>query len=727
MLPTLDVSFPIFAALICTGLTVAILSTRQLDQRLVRLLAAFFIASMLWNISLAWSSGERPLLVQWATVLCSVSLGILFWRIAGFGQEQAENMTRWLILGGAGAALAGLAIWGASLAGQELFLKTWSYQAGAVIVWLVFATQGLAAAGGVWPTVWTKACRYWCAAFVALGLSVGGVLCAWSPCEWLAPAWNAFGVIAITMAVLAKNQVEMRSVFRHLFVYIAATLLTGLVLVAFLLIAPEIFAGPVLILGVIIASGTLGVVYQVVYRVVRKSIDRLLLGDTIDYSEYLRTYNKQIRNVLDPEQLVEMIMSVVHEALSVERGALLVSSEGDDDLGNVTFHVVGELDVPALTSPPFRAFSPLMNDLRHKGLALSQEALDTEPRFQIVHAQERDWLKSLAVELYVPIRSRRQLVGILALGQRKNGQAFRADEIEFLSELADRSGFPLENARLFGYMKTLNTVLNRLYVDRDVVNRRMQEMDKIKSAFIGVITHELRSPLVGIDFSLQLLKRQMGDLSPQQQEPITDIVNGFARLKTMIDELVTFAAFLSKQGDLRIQEIDFEAVLREAVEPLEVMAQFRQISVAVHVEDGLPHIWADRERLSEAISHLVHNAIKFNQPQGKIDISCVTDGSEGIRFQVVDTGVGIENAKLERIWDSFSQSADPLRRGVEGLGLGLALVKYVVNAHGGKLWARSRLGEGSTFGFSLPINRPLTLPEVEMPFILPNQDQSWGR
>jgi len=126
------------------------------------------------------------------------------------------------------------------------------------------------------------------------------------------------------------------------------------------------------------------------------------------------------------------------------------------------------------------------------------------------------------------------------------------------------------------------------------------------------------------------------------------------------------------------------------------------VTLTLQVADALPVVYGDRERLFEAIYHLLHNAIKFNRPGGSATLSCHA-APEGLVVQVTDTGVGIPPEKLPDLWKEFTQLADPLRRGVEGLGLGLPLVQYVVKAHGGQVWARSQPGQGSAFGFNLPV------------------------
>jgi len=169
----------------------------------------------------------------------------------------------------------------------------------------------------------------------------------------------------------------------------------------------------------------------------------------------------------------------------------------------------------------------------------------------------------------------------------------------------------------------------------------------------------------------------------------------------MINNLITLASFLSKQGQLRMTPVDMKQLAHETLATLEPMARKRNIKLSVDAPGVLSPILGDRERLAEAIYHLVHNAIKFNRDGGTVTLSCSVTPEDMI-IEVSDTGIGIEPEKLSDMWKDFTQIADPLRRGVEGLGLGLPLVRYVVRAHGGQVWARSEPGQGSVFGFRIP-------------------------
>lgn len=727
MLPAPDVAFPILSILIFVGLIVATLNTRPLRGRLANLLLAWFSSLIVWNISLAWSPDRRPILAQYVTAASSVAIGVLFWVLVQHDQERLLNLRRWIAARIAVVvALAVLVVLGDVFGLDERSpLKAWLWQAIATVVWAIFATGGIVSIARLAGGLKNKLFIYGLIAFLSLGTGIWGVLSTWPPLEVSSPLWATLGGIATIIIVTSVYAIEARSLFRNTLVYVLVTLLTGVILVASLYILQQAFSGAALGLGVIIASGAVGVIYTLMHRVVSSTVDRLLFGEAVDLPYYLHSFNKRVTDILDPMQLYEAMMSIVGDTLGVQRGVLLVG-DSEGHLDNIAFQVVGGSELASIKPIKLRAFSPLMDDLRRKGLCVTQEALNRDPRYAVVLEQEREWLGSLGMRLFVPIRSHSQLIGILALGDKARGGAYRANEIEFLSELADRSGFPLQNAHLFSEMRTLNMVLKRLYTDLGVVNRRLQEADRLKSAFIGVVTHELRSPLAGVDFSLQLLQRQIGDhLDPEQAETVRDIVKSVDQLKTMIDKLVNFAAFFSKQGELHKTQIDLEQVVRQVVEPLEKIAQMRQVNLEVQLSEALPPVWADGERISEAVHHLVHNAIKFTPAGGQVTVSCAADENL-ISLRVVDTGIGVSVEKLKTIWDGFSQSADSLRRGVEGLGLGLALVKYIVTAHGGEVWAFSRVGEGSTFGFRLPLAKPPSPDDEEFALVWDGQE-SWGQ
>jgi PAS domain S-box-containing protein len=236
------------------------------------------------------------------------------------------------------------------------------------------------------------------------------------------------------------------------------------------------------------------------------------------------------------------------------------------------------------------------------------------------------------------------------------------------------------------------------------INTQLDEANKLKANFLSVISHELRSPFASIELALQTFNRYgVEDLRPEQRELLDQLAQNLKDGRRMIDSLVTYASLLSKQGRLNLQAVEIDQVIDETTAALRPLADRRRQSLVVQVSRGLTLPSGDRERIGEAVWHLLHNAIKFSNAEGQIVIRARTEG-EYLAIEVKDTGVGIPLDKQAQVWESFAQLSDSVKRGVEGLGLGLSLVRYVALAHGGNVVLHSEPGVGSVIGFWLPIS-----------------------
>lgn len=250
--------------------------------------------------------------------------------------------------------------------------------------------------------------------------------------------------------------------------------------------------------------------------------------------------------------------------------------------------------------------------------------------------------------------------------------------------------------------RTQNELIHA-YAALEESNQRLQELDKLKSDFINVITHEFRSPFVNISFSLELLERYgQEEIPPDLLAQLAELRKSIQTARKMVDNLVNFAQFLSKQGEMQQTTLDFTQLVEDSVLPLRGLAQSNGVTLEMELGGKRPLVLADPAHIADAIYHLVHNAIRFSPEGGSVWVR-VEQQETAVSLTVQDTGAGIPSDKLSTLWDSFSQLTDPFLRGVEGLDLGLSLVRYIVKAHNGELFAESQVGQGSTFGFAIPL------------------------
>jgi signal transduction histidine kinase len=249
----------------------------------------------------------------------------------------------------------------------------------------------------------------------------------------------------------------------------------------------------------------------------------------------------------------------------------------------------------------------------------------------------------------------------------------------------------------------LARVFQQMAREIDARERRLKQESQFKSALIGKITHELRSPFVAVSFSAQLLQRyaehrMFAEVVTEARQLDRQLAEG----RQMIDGVINYASLVSKLAAPRTEPSDIAALIRESTAPLQRMAEVREVTLSYIIAERLPMVTVDRQQLSEAIHHLVHNAIKFSRAGGHVRLSCQAN-AQHLTLIVEDDGPGIEPEKLATIWDAFAQTSDDVQRSIDGLGLGLALVSCIVKAHRGALHAHSTPGKGSIFGFRIAI------------------------
>jgi two-component system phosphate regulon sensor histidine kinase PhoR len=228
---------------------------------------------------------------------------------------------------------------------------------------------------------------------------------------------------------------------------------------------------------------------------------------------------------------------------------------------------------------------------------------------------------------------------------------------------------------------------------------QVRKLEAVRRDFISNVSHELRTPLASLKALTETL--QHGALSDPEAGPrfLERIHTEVDALTQMTQELLDLSRIESGQVQLNFEIISPRILLYAAADRMKAQAERANIKLNVLTEDGLPTIRADKTRLEQVLVNLIHNAVKFTKPGGEITLEAeAVDG--GVRCAVRDTGIGIPAESLSRIFERFYR-VDSSRTG-SGTGLGLSISRHIVEAHGGKIWAESEEGRGSTFYFSLP-------------------------
>jgi signal transduction histidine kinase len=239
--------------------------------------------------------------------------------------------------------------------------------------------------------------------------------------------------------------------------------------------------------------------------------------------------------------------------------------------------------------------------------------------------------------------------------------------------------------------------------DKDLSHERARSDGAVtaRDAFLGIVSHDLRNMLGGMIGFASLIAKGVSrdDYEGQVAAYAQRIQRTGARMNRLVGDLVDVASIEAGVLAVRREVADPALVVTEAVDNLQAQAAGREISLTAEVVPSLPVVSFDAARILQVLVNLLSNAIKFTPPNGKVIVGVECVGEE-LRFSVADTGQGIPRDKLEAVFERFLQVIENDRRGV---GLGLYISKCIVQGHGGRIWAESTPGEGSTFCFTLPV------------------------
>jgi len=232
---------------------------------------------------------------------------------------------------------------------------------------------------------------------------------------------------------------------------------------------------------------------------------------------------------------------------------------------------------------------------------------------------------------------------------------------------------------------------------QDVTQERKQE--ELKSGVISTVSHQLKSPLTSIRMAIHLLlEEKIGSLTPKQTELLVAAREDSDRLHSILNNLLDISRIESGKVQMNFRKVSPHSMVFEALEPFQMDFKDRNVTLGMELQDDLPEVWADTARMNHVLANLLSNALRYTPPGGKVTVLGKAD-EERVQFSVSDSGKGIPSQYLARIFEQFFRVPD---QGAEtGVGLGLAIVKEIVEAHGGMVKVESRLGEGSTFTFTL--------------------------
>ncbi|MBS0182699.1 MAG: response regulator [Nitrospira sp.] len=310
----------------------------------------------------------------------------------------------------------------------------------------------------------------------------------------------------------------------------------------------------------------------------------------------------------------------------------------------------------------------------------------------------------------VPIKTKDRIWGMLTV-DRSHNQSVTEDDLELMTTVASQVSIALDNASAYQQIEEWNQGLEVKVKER---TEALERADRLRAQFLSHVSHELRTPLTSIKGFIQnLLDGLTGPLNEKQQRYLVRMSENSDRLVRMIEDLLDRTRIETGRLEVHPTDVELEPCLADVIEQLKPLAQAKQQSLEFRCIDTEVVVWADRDRLIQTVVNLVQNAIKFTPPGGTVSVACELPNHRRATVLVQDTGPGIAPEYLDKIFDPFFRIQQGQRTAPKGLGLGLSIVKTLVELQGGEVGARNRPEGGAELSFTIPIHAAQTPPLLE--------------
>ncbi|HFD38980.1 MAG TPA: response regulator [Anaerolineae bacterium] len=392
----------------------------------------------------------------------------------------------------------------------------------------------------------------------------------------------------------------------------------------------------------------------------------------------------------DVGSLARQLLQVVAQRIETQRSALLLLAAEQDRLEVVaTRGLAGETE--ALSVLPLEGLAAQVLD---DGQAVVLDERDEAAQEALARFLIGDL--EIAACALIPLHTQGQKVGLLALcrsGRMRAKITFSPAELRLLSVIGGQIALALENVRLYALEQERAEALAAAL-------QQQRELTRLKNEFIQNVSHELRTPLALIHGYADLLASgEMGELQMEQQGAVEIIVHQTDNLRALVDDMITMLT--NENVEPKRLPVHLDAVVEACLASFQVLADRKRVALQSELDAPLPPVLGDEHHLRVVVDHLVDNAIKFTPAGGQVLTRLGRDDGQVV-LRVADTGIGIPVEHQEHIFDRFYQVDGSVRREYGGCGLGLALVKEIVEKHGGTVQVESQPGQGTTFTIRLP-------------------------
>jgi signal transduction histidine kinase len=394
-----------------------------------------------------------------------------------------------------------------------------------------------------------------------------------------------------------------------------------------------------------------------------------------------------LNSTLNLDELLRFIIRTATEIINCESVSILLY---DEKRGRLVFAAATGSDPKRLAETPVPLDKSLAGTIFRENKIISLSDVQNDPRHYAMVSQHVDF--KVNNMLGVPMRIKDKPTGVIEALNKRDGD-FDESDADILSVIASQAAVAIHNARL---VKALQDAYNDL-----------READQLKTNFLALASHELRTPLgVIIGYATFLQEESPGELSDHAKQ----VLNAAMQMRGLVDAMTNLDMLRSPDMVMRRQVVPMQQILHAAYTEVKRLAEAKEQRVILDLPQSPIPVKCDPQKLTLVFVNVLDNAVRFTREGGTITVGARLQPGGEVLSWVTDSGKGIPEGELNKIFQEFYQIEPHTTRKFGGMGIGLSIAKGVVDAHGGKIWAESPgLGKGSTFKVILPFLATTTL------------------
>jgi signal transduction histidine kinase len=318
---------------------------------------------------------------------------------------------------------------------------------------------------------------------------------------------------------------------------------------------------------------------------------------------------------------------------------------------------------------------------------------------------EKDFIRQLGISVLIPLRVKEKLHGFLLMGEKSSGNIFSAQDSNVMEILAPQLSIAVQNALSYEeinqFNQTLKQEVGKATADLKKANLELTQLDKLKDEFVFIATHELKNPVTAMRGYLSMFQEGLfGDIPEKMKEPMHQLQASNQQLVELVNDLLQIARSEAETLSVHTEPINLCPTIDSVMQNLKPLSDQKGLEMIHLCPGSIPQVLADNQRVREILNNLINNAIKYSD-KGTITISHQLKIDQLITH-IADQGVGIAPKDQKQLYTRFFRVEEEAAKGIPGTGLGLFVVKQLVEKMGGQIWVESEKGIGSTFSFSLP-------------------------